>query len=457
MVATKFSTLMGNPITFEDLQEPVDPDTQSDVPKTEKVHANDDNSSDSSTEHDEDDFSDIEAYDLEEELDHTDFVVKTSYLRSCLEMLQLSTEAYDKHKSALISIPTIVQNRPADLHDISGPLVSELLRLTNAFNIDNFDDLRNNAILSLLVKSPVITIPVVTRTFTDGNHSIGDQILATSLLIQSAYTIAEISSSSSEQISLSSLSLQESNNDKTENITSSSKTTIKRAAKLAQSKKTIIYFQNKFLSVSHLYYEPLFQLLSKFDVAIREKELKKSSILEETNIDKRLPSTLVSLPSTFIKDMIIDTNSNDVDSNSLHYLIPSKAMSALGQLVKCLHNTTIQRTYSLKIIQTSLLFVSSSSIDMRQSSLFALYEAIKLLSSSITSSSSSVQSSSMTPVGILKNLSRYDTTDSNENDILTNPLIVNVIDWCVKTANSDPDTLCRTLKYEIVKIAINDK
>ena len=468
MVATKYSALMGNPIIFEELQTTKDSDTQSDIPKTEEINTNDENSTDSSTDNDEDEFSDIEAYDLEEELDDPDFVVKSSYLRSCLEMLQLSTEAHDKHKSALISIPTIIQNNPVDLHDISGPLVSELLRLNNAFNMDNFDDLRNNAILSLLVKSPVITIPVVTRTFTDGNHSIGDQLLATSLLIQSAYSIAEISSSSSssssttssEQISLSSLSLEGIKNDKAESVTSSlsSKTKIKRAAKLAQSKKQIIYFQNKFLSVSHLYYEPLFQLLSKFDSKTRETEINKSSIFEDTNIDKRLPSSsLLSISSTFVKDMIIDTNTNKVDDNTLHYLIPSKALSALGQLVKCLYNTTIQRTYSLKIIHISLLFASSSSIDMRQSSLYALYEAIKLLSSESTSPSS-IQSISMTPLGVLQNLSRYDNTaDRNDNDILSNPLIVNVINWCVKTANTDPDTLCRTLKYEIVKIAINDK
>ena len=465
LVATKYSTIMGNPIKFDELQEyNISEDTKnSDDLGTINVQTNDGSTSDSSSENDNE--SDFEAYDLEEELDNPDLVMRSTYLISCLEMLQLSTEAHDKHKSALVSIPSIVDNNPADLHDLSGPLTAELLRLTNLFNIDNFDDLRNSAILSLLVKSPIDTIPVITRCFSDGNYSIGDQLIAMSLLIQSAYRLAEISTSSttssrtaSEQIPLSSLSL-EPIDDKSKSMVSSSKTTIKRAAKLAQSKKTIIYFQNKFLGLSHLYHEPLFQLLSKFDTTIREKEVKKPSVFQEANIDK-LPSSLTSsLSSIFVKDMVIETNNPINDSNSLHYLIPSKAMSALGQLVKCLHNTTIQRTYALKVIQTCLLFVSSSSLDMRQSSLFALYEAIKLLSleSSSSSSSTVMNSASITPLGILQNLSRYDNNPNNDNDILANPLIVNIIDWCVKTANSDPDTLCRSLKFEIIKIAINDK
>lgn len=478
LVATKFSSIMGDPIVFEELQElsnnveeSKDSDDYASRTKADTVQVSDDNLSDSSNEFEDDDESDIEAYDLAEELDDPDLVVKSAYLRSCLDMLQLSSEAHDKHKSALVSIPSIVASNPVDLHDLSGPLTAELLRLTNIFNIENFENLRNNAILSLLVKSTAISIPVLTRSFTDGNHSIGDQLISMSLLIQSAYNIAEISSSSSkattattkssEDISLLSLSLEPINDISNNVIPSSSKTTIKRAAKLAQSKRTIIYFQNKFLSVSHLFYEPLFQLLSTFDATIREKEITKTSIFQDTNIDKKLPSSIASsLSSSFIKDMVIDSKYANDDSNSLHYLIPSKALSALGQLVKCLHNTTIQRTYSLKIIQTSLLFVSSSSLDMRQSSMFAIYEAIKLLSlqSSSSSSSSSMNSSSITPLGILQNLSRYDhNPDTNDNDILTNPLIVNTIDWCVKTANNDPDTLCRALKYEIVKIAINNK
>ena len=36
------------------------------------------------------------------------------------------------------------------------------------------------------------------------------------------------------------------------------------------------------------------------------------------------------------------------------------------------------------------------------------------------------------------------------------PFIINIIDWCMKTANNDADVISRTLKYEIVKIAIND-
>ena len=57
---------------------------------------------------------------------------------------------------------------------------------------------------------------------------------------------------------------------------------------------------------------------------------------------------------------------------------------------------------------------------------------------------------------LLQNISSYDNHSNDSNDILNDPFIINIIDWCMKTANHDPDDISRTLKYEIVKIATSD-
>jgi hypothetical protein len=88
----------------------------------------------------------------------------TPYLRVCLDMLQLpesKTDAADKHELALLSIPSIIQSNPVDAGDMCGLLVMELLRLSNSFNINNFDKLRQESLHSILVSYPNIAVSII--------------------------------------------------------------------------------------------------------------------------------------------------------------------------------------------------------------------------------------------------------------------------------------------------------
>lgn len=63
------------------------------------------------------------------------------YLRKSLELLRVydtKPEAFESHRSALISIPKIVSSRPVDGHEVCPPLILELLRIQNAFNMEVF-------------------------------------------------------------------------------------------------------------------------------------------------------------------------------------------------------------------------------------------------------------------------------------------------------------------------------
>ena len=77
-----------------------------------KIHTGHDSSDD-----DDSDFDDIEAYDLGEE-PFSNRVPETNYLRVCLTMLQApeaDTDAYDKQRVALNCIPRIVASGPIDI------------------------------------------------------------------------------------------------------------------------------------------------------------------------------------------------------------------------------------------------------------------------------------------------------------------------------------------------------
>ena len=102
------------------------------------------------------DDSDIEGYDIpEEEVHYKDKYLQTNYLRDCLEFLRCTTEKDDAQKrqlAALQRIPIILERSPTDSRDMCSPLVSELLSLSNQYNIEEFCELQSIAILALLVQ-----------------------------------------------------------------------------------------------------------------------------------------------------------------------------------------------------------------------------------------------------------------------------------------------------------------
>lgn len=53
-----------------------------------------------------------------------------------LKVSESAPETHDKHHAALMSIPTIVANRPVDINDLCVPITHQLIRLANDFNME---------------------------------------------------------------------------------------------------------------------------------------------------------------------------------------------------------------------------------------------------------------------------------------------------------------------------------
>jgi hypothetical protein len=110
-------------------------------------------------------------------------------------MLQCSDsnpDAYKNQHSALVSIPEIVSRQPVDVRDICAPLMKELLRLANSYNLEEFSNLRSTAIQSLLVAYPGIAVPVANNSLSCDSTHVGAKIDSLRELIYAAYSLSGI-------------------------------------------------------------------------------------------------------------------------------------------------------------------------------------------------------------------------------------------------------------------------
>jgi hypothetical protein len=217
-VAVKFSAKLGHKLSFDELSEPLEGSTEKidnnlscskpssltidakSESATISINSNNNscnnNSSNNSKSYNnnnssDDDSDDFEAYSI---VEPSSVPTVSYYLRDCLENLQSpdsKPESYELHKKALISIPIIISNNPHDAKYNCAELTRELLRFRNSFNIENFDGLRDQALLQILVSYPSLSIPTVIQSIEDpDSYSIGVKLAAIVSLCKASYILA---------------------------------------------------------------------------------------------------------------------------------------------------------------------------------------------------------------------------------------------------------------------------
>ena len=114
----------------------------------------------------------------------------TNYLRACLDMLKVdhaSTDAYEKQRIALRNIPRIAHSKPSDGAVLAPPLVGELVRLSNHFNVTDFDSQKEEALMALLITFPSTAVPAATACISSSSYTYGARMYVTKLLANAAY------------------------------------------------------------------------------------------------------------------------------------------------------------------------------------------------------------------------------------------------------------------------------
>jgi hypothetical protein len=456
-VARKFSQLMGHPIEFDELKDSASNATSRDnstenplvAPKVEN------DSSDSSGDSD----SEIEGYDLGEDVSANEKIKSTSYLRICLDMLQCSDsnpDAYKNQHSALVSIPEIVSRQPVDVRDICAPLMKELLRLANSYNLEEFSNLRSTAIQSLLVAYPGIAVPVATNSLSCDSTHVGAKIDSLRELIYAAYSLSGIdnnTASASRNPVIDGKEL-ESANSSAENIVMKN-TKIKRPAKLAQSKRRIRYYRNNFSSVAHLFFKPMGSLLQSYT---RLKMPESTVSYHKDTIFDSLFTTPASNGSkvAFYNPEFSKSVTSNEEMDSVDAIVMSQALLALGCFVKCIHNDVNQVAYIIDAANATCFFLQSAHNGVRKSALVTMFDVAKAWkelhfnsrNTSLTAYSTDILSALTDVLG--QRAPNKDVHIGLELD----KIMMKFVDWCVMSAKTDPDKECSLLKNAIAAEAI---
>ena len=388
-IAKEFSILLGQDITFEELEE-ADRRIEQQESLT-SVTANATVSSGSSSKAivaqtvgrddadiDVDDYdssdSEIVGYDMPFE-DVEDVVTLTNYLGVCLDLFlchDTDKDAHDKQLSALLSIPKIVLTNPVDAGNVCGPLIKELLRLNNSYNTKNFEGLRSQAVLSIVVTYPHFAVPVLTWSLEEESYSLSVKIFAISCLSKAAHSLSSIPdekyssvnatlpptptlNTSGKTMIKKGIDNDTQANHKNENYKPSS--IIQRPAKLAQSRKRITYFINKFGPLGPIFFFPILRLISIEIVRYNSKNISpsnaKKNYRQKLNFfhadfdaaDEKFSDFFSStgLYGSSGKVPEMKKSIDDDDGDGLHSMVPTEALLALGTFCKCSVNSVYQR------------------------------------------------------------------------------------------------------------------
>ena len=423
-IARFVSELMGHELIFDELEE--EEIKNENVEQVQKTVVNVPNLEESDSD------SDFEPFDIYEEND-SKTVLSANYLRSCLDMLRATehqSDASEKHRISMENIPRILASKPFDAVDLCGQLTRELIQLSNTYNIEGFDELRDNALQSLIFFYPEYSVPIVTDIISSDQYLLGSRVYAVGALSKAAFLMSGIPSANNQShvTEHASISIQENKmNEVTKN------TVIRRPRKLAAMKKKVKYFRNKFgANVSHLFFYPVMKvILDSQIISVKKKSSNKSM---ESNDD-------------------------------IEFMLPAEILLALAAFTKCSHNTSRQRSYIEYTMSVVLSHYCSESLMVRRAALMAGSMAIEAWVHQRKTENTG--KNDIIPAGALDtltDLAGHTQFLGNEQpnsqlpslaDGKLGAAVATFVDGALNSLKGDPDPVCRALKVEIAKGALS--
>ncbi|KAK1755370.1 DNA replication checkpoint protein tel2 [Echria macrotheca] len=100
------------------------------------------------------------------------------YVRDLIRYLR-DTENYEHQRLALTTAPTLIRrkaNYGTEVAEHAEELASLLIGLQNKYDIDNFDDLKLQGTIAIVVAQPKAMAPWFAKTFFDGDYSISQRV-----------------------------------------------------------------------------------------------------------------------------------------------------------------------------------------------------------------------------------------------------------------------------------------
>lgn len=136
--------------------------------------------------------SDAEDSDGDPELVKRDKAKAPVYIRDLIRYLR-DVDDYDHQKLALVTAPTLIRrkaNYGTEVTDHAEELATLLVGLQDKFEMDNFDDLRLQAMIAIVVAQPQLMGQWFAKTFFDGDYSVSQRSSILAVLGLSARELA---------------------------------------------------------------------------------------------------------------------------------------------------------------------------------------------------------------------------------------------------------------------------
>lgn len=423
-VATAVAEINGQTLVFEEVtkasQPAIDegqitPQEQPQAAMTTDVNK-DGNGSDADSDAD----SELDAFDLETE--GATAAKDTYYLRSCLDLLRhpdTSADAHDKHLQALQSIPSIVATGPLDASDLCSLLMKELIRLGNTFNMEKFDSLRGEGMLSLMTAYPHFCAPVCTGAIAGDQVMMGAKLLCVNILVKASHALSGVpyvASSRGRSLALMDKEKKDEEVVRKDSVTRVGVTRIKRPATLAKGKLKPRLFRNTFGGVAHLFFQPVICALSALDLGF---------------------------------------NSGADDVDGLECLLPSQLLLALASFTVCAVNTPLQKTFIDESLVTAVKYKEHANLHVRRSALAAVLAALDAWSTyreqGRVNASRLVEQGPLATLSNLVGTSRGLEKELSLTDGRIGSTVVSLVDWCLASLQGEADQQSRDLKVEIAR------
>jgi hypothetical protein len=284
---------------------------------------------------------------------------KTNYFRVCLEYFQLPEAAEDrrcKHIAALECVSRIALTRPQDARDMVGPLTKELLRISNSYNIEDFESLRVKALLCLYTMYPQFSVPVLSWAVRGEDLAVSTRLEAVAVLVKGAYSLSGVAepgagvgvgvgrekSSASSGIVDIKPKLQADSTDVLKNTTE--KTIVKRPRKLAAMRKGPAYIKNHFGLLAEAVFLPVSSVVSALLAADARPPPPSAVAVDLADVlrHKRGAGTGISEVSTGAGPALKSKRLSEL-VDGIDLLLPSQCMMALASFTKCSVNAVCQR------------------------------------------------------------------------------------------------------------------
>ncbi len=127
---------------------------------------------------DDDDDDSLSSYEMEEEASGKGTARNRgpAYLRDCLRCILEGKQKADQMELGLNAAEELIRSQPSDLEDVCIPLASALLHASDEFSLPDFERLKMNALVALLVAAPKRVAEFLGLHFCSPNWSIQQRV-----------------------------------------------------------------------------------------------------------------------------------------------------------------------------------------------------------------------------------------------------------------------------------------